>query len=143
MDEVAVVFIAFLLLITALYSGLTAAVLAAVVAAAMYMLPPEMDHYRVPLFAVFLGIIGFALLPRLVGFTVDSVTETAVYLLDAVAGAIVDHGAVGAVAVVLAVFVLTATLWHVATDRHVQRSGAKYFRKYWERAKAHVRGFRR
>ena len=143
MDEVAAIFIAFLLLVTALYAGLTAAVLAAVVAAAMYMLPSEMDRYRVPFFAVFLGIIGFALLPRLVGFTVDSITETAVYLLDAIAGTIVDHGVMGAVAVVITVFILTAALWHVATDRRVQRSGAKYFRKYWERAKAHVRGFRR
>ena len=139
MTDAAALILLFLIGMTAVYGGISAALLAALVAGAMYLLPKRLEDLKVPLFLLFLAIVGASLLPVIGGLVLDSIAETLVYALDWLAGTLAEHGLVGAVAFLLFVAVAAFLLRRLLSDRGVRRSAGRY----WHRVKKEVRRFGR
>jgi len=129
----------FLIGLTAVYGGVSAALLAALVAGAMYLLPKRLEDLKVPLFMLFLAIVGASLLPAIGGLVLDSIAETFVYVLDWLAGTLAEYGIVGAVAILIFVAVAAILLKRLLSDRGVRRSVSRY----WHHVKKEVRRFGR
>ena len=139
MTDAAALILLFLIGLTAVYGGVSAALLAALVAGAMYLLPKKLEDLKVPLFLLFLTIVGASLLPVIGGLVLDSIAETFVYALDWLAGTLAEHGIVGAVAFLLFVAVAAFLLKRFLSDRNVRRSAGRY----WSCVKRDVRRFGR
>lgn len=138
MNDTASLVLLFLIGVTAIYGGISAALLAALVAGAMYLLPKMLEDLKVPLFLLFLTIVGSALMPVIGGQILDSIAETLVYALDWFAGTLVEHSIVGAVAIIVLI-VGAALLFKYLSSNKVRRGA----RKYWNRIKKDVRRFGR
>ena len=139
MTDVVALILLFLIGLTAVYGGVSAALLAALVAGAMYIVPKRLEDLKVPLFLLFLAIVGASLLPAVGGLILDSIAETLVYALDWLAGTVAEYGIAGAVAFPILVVAAAVILKQLISDRNV-RNRAK---TCWYRVKRKVRGFGR
>lgn len=139
MNDTASFVLLFLIGLTAVYGGISAALLAALVAGAMYLLPKKLEDLKTPLFMLFLTIVGASLMPAIGGLVIDSVAEALVYALDWLAGTLAEHGLAGAVAAAVLVVVGVALLGYLSSSGKVRRGA----RKYWDRIKKDVRRFGR
>ncbi len=139
MTDAAALILLFLIGLTAVYGGVSAALLAALVAGAVYILPKRLEDLKVLLFLLFLTIVGASLLPVIGGLVLDSIAETLIYTLDWLAGTLAEHGLVGAVAFLTFVAVTAFLLKRLLSDRNVRRSAGRY----WHRVKKEVRRFGR
>jgi len=135
-NDAGALFLLFLVGATAVYGGISAALLALLVAAIMYVLPTDLEKLQLPLFVLFLGIVGSALLPAIGSAVFTSILEGAVYVVNQIAGAIVAYGAVGGIAVAVALVLAYLVARALITNRAVRR----YSRKYWTKAVKSVRG---
>jgi len=137
-DVVALILL-FLIGLTAVYGGVSAALLAALVAGAMYIVPKRLEDLKVPLFMLFLAIVGASLLPAASGLMLDSIAETLVYALDWLAGTVAEYGAVGLVAFIVFAVAAAILVKQLASNRQARSTT----RKYWNRVKKAIRRYGR